>query len=82
MLSKKTKYKSNYIKQRHENFQKVKYRKKQKIECLPIAPAIKCDQCPLRLGLAISNHVLVDSITPKYVAPVARDPVTPGLIPL
>jgi hypothetical protein len=61
-------------------FQKIN--KIQKIECLPIAPAIKCDQCPLRLGLAISNHALVDSIIPKYVAPVARDPVTPGLIPL
>jgi hypothetical protein len=54
----------------------------EKASDLPIAPAIKCDQCPLRLGLAFSNHVLVDSITPKYVAPVASDPVTPGLIPL
>jgi hypothetical protein len=47
---------------------------------LPIAPAIKCcDQYPFRLGLAFSNHVLVDSITPKYVAHVASDPV--ALVP-
>lgn len=49
---------------------------------LPIAPAMKCAQWPLRLGCDFSTHFLVDSITPKYVAPVAREPVTPGVTPL
>lgn len=49
---------------------------------LPTAPAMKCAQWPLRLGCESSIHFLVDSMTPKYVAPVARDPVIPGTTPL
>lgn len=58
-------------------------RKKAKVEArLPIAPAMKCAQWPLRLGWECSIHFFVDSMTPKYVAPVARDPVIPGATPL
>lgn len=55
---------------------------KSKGNSLPTAPAMKCAQCPPRLGCDSSIHFLVDSMTPKYVAPVARDPVTPGATPL
>jgi len=50
--------------------------------CLPTAPAMKFAQWPLRLGCESSIHFFVDSMTPKYVAPVARDPVIPGIAPL
>ena len=49
---------------------------------LPTAPKMKWAQWPPRLGCDSSIHFLADSIKPKYVAPVARDPVTPGVIPL
>lgn len=59
-----------------------KQEKKKSDKYSPTAPAMKWDQWPPRFGFFSSIHFLVDSITPKYVAPVASDPVNPGVTPL
>ena len=52
-----------------------------KVEGIPKAPAQKCDKGPSRVGCFSLIHFLVISIKPKYVAPVAKDPVTPAAMP-
>jgi hypothetical protein len=49
---------------------------------IPIAPAQKCTQGPARLGRSSSSQSFVDSMNPKYVAPVIIEPVKPGTTPL
>lgn len=49
---------------------------------IPTAPAQKWAQGPARLGRSSSSQSFVDSINPKYVAPVIIEPVKPGTTPL